>query len=201
MHNFLYQLAHPWHWLTYGQNASGVASVAAVMATFAAMIAGYFAWQSYISAKGQLTAAQEQLKLAHEQFLENTIPHVIVSRLRRTHGAFFADVTNTGGGRAMYLICESPIKVVSYSLSPNCETIGAIQEPVVADPDGSTQAVLLYRSPDGREFETEVWFDPAKEEILAHYVGEKQNTESAKEERLSIWKKLKDRAEQNQRNS
>ncbi len=27
MHNFVYQLLHPWHWLTYGQNAAGLGIV------------------------------------------------------------------------------------------------------------------------------------------------------------------------------
>jgi hypothetical protein len=27
MHSFLYQILHPWHWLTYGQNAAGVGIV------------------------------------------------------------------------------------------------------------------------------------------------------------------------------
>ena len=30
MQNIWYQVIHPWHWLTYGQNASGVAAVAGV---------------------------------------------------------------------------------------------------------------------------------------------------------------------------
>jgi len=32
MQNILYQFLHPWHWLTYGQNAAGVAAVAAILA-------------------------------------------------------------------------------------------------------------------------------------------------------------------------
>lgn len=32
MQNILYQALHPWHWLTYGQNAAGVAAVAATLA-------------------------------------------------------------------------------------------------------------------------------------------------------------------------
>lgn len=31
MRNILYQILHPWHWVTYGQNAAGVASVAAIL--------------------------------------------------------------------------------------------------------------------------------------------------------------------------
>ena len=27
MHNLVYQILHPWHWLTYGQNAAGLALV------------------------------------------------------------------------------------------------------------------------------------------------------------------------------
>lgn len=32
MQNILYQVFHPWHWLTYGQNAAGLAAVAAILA-------------------------------------------------------------------------------------------------------------------------------------------------------------------------
>ena len=31
MQNILYQVLHPWHWLTYGQNAAGVAAVIATL--------------------------------------------------------------------------------------------------------------------------------------------------------------------------
>lgn len=38
MQNFRYQILHPWHWLTYGQNASGIAAVAAVIAALAVVL-------------------------------------------------------------------------------------------------------------------------------------------------------------------
>jgi hypothetical protein len=31
MKNFFYQILHPWHWLTYGQNATGLAAAAALL--------------------------------------------------------------------------------------------------------------------------------------------------------------------------
>lgn len=38
MQNILYQVLHPWHWLTYSQNASGVGAVAAAVAALAAVL-------------------------------------------------------------------------------------------------------------------------------------------------------------------
>lgn len=34
MNQWAYQLFHPWHWLTYGQNAAGVQTITAVLAFF-----------------------------------------------------------------------------------------------------------------------------------------------------------------------
>jgi len=31
MKNFFYQMLHPWHWLTYGQNGTGLAAIAALL--------------------------------------------------------------------------------------------------------------------------------------------------------------------------
>jgi hypothetical protein len=54
----LYQFTHPWHWLTYGQNASGIQAVAAVLATFAAVAAGIFAARAYYVSKEQTRQAE-----------------------------------------------------------------------------------------------------------------------------------------------
>ena len=64
----LYQIRHPFHWLTYGQNASGVQAGAAVVATAAAIVAGYFAARAYFATVAQLGIAKGQLDLAKEQF-------------------------------------------------------------------------------------------------------------------------------------
>ena len=67
-HPNLYQLAHPFHWLTYGQNAAGVQTIAAVVATLAAIVAGFFAARAYFATVKQVRLAKKQLKLAHSQF-------------------------------------------------------------------------------------------------------------------------------------
>lgn len=38
VHPYLYQVCHPWHWLTYGQNATAVAAVVSVIAFFGLLL-------------------------------------------------------------------------------------------------------------------------------------------------------------------
>ncbi len=68
LHPYLYQITHWWHWLTYSQNASALQAVAAVVATAAAIAAGFFAGMAYLATVRQVDLAREQLQLAHAQF-------------------------------------------------------------------------------------------------------------------------------------
>lgn len=63
----MYQIFHPWHWLTYGQNASGVQAIAAVVATIAAIAAALYARGAYRETRAEVLVAKEQLELARKQ--------------------------------------------------------------------------------------------------------------------------------------
>jgi len=63
----VYQLLHPWHWLTYGQNASALQALAAVVATVAAIGAALYAKGAFQEAKEQVSVANRQLDIAREQ--------------------------------------------------------------------------------------------------------------------------------------
>jgi len=56
-----YQIRHPWHWLTYGQNSSALQTVAAVVAAIAAIFAGFYAARAYRAANQQVELVREQL--------------------------------------------------------------------------------------------------------------------------------------------
>ena len=64
----LYQLGHPFHWITYGQNPAGIQAIAAVMGTIAAILAGYFAARAYFETARQVRIAGEQLRVTKEQW-------------------------------------------------------------------------------------------------------------------------------------
>jgi hypothetical protein len=57
----LCQILHPWHWLTYGQNATAIAACAAVIAAFAAIVAGRYAVKTYSTSQKQLEAVSRPL--------------------------------------------------------------------------------------------------------------------------------------------
>jgi hypothetical protein len=57
----LYQIHHPWHWLTYGQNATALAACAAVIAAIAAGVAGTYAVKTYRTSQKQLEAISRPL--------------------------------------------------------------------------------------------------------------------------------------------
>ncbi len=65
--SFLYQVHHPWHWLTYSQNASALQAVAAMIAAVAAVAAGIYAAQAYRAANKQVTVVREQLELQRRE--------------------------------------------------------------------------------------------------------------------------------------
>jgi hypothetical protein len=68
----IYQIFHLWHWLTYGQNASGVQAVAAVVATVAAITAALYAKGAFREAREQVVVANSQLDVAHKQALKDS---------------------------------------------------------------------------------------------------------------------------------
>lgn len=63
-----YQILHPFHWLTYGQNSAGVQAIAAITGTLAATAAGYFAGRAYFETARQVRIADEQLRLTKDQW-------------------------------------------------------------------------------------------------------------------------------------
>lgn len=63
-----YALQHPFLWLISGNNAAGVQAIAAVVATLAAIVAGYFAGRAYFATVNQVRLVERQLDLAHKQF-------------------------------------------------------------------------------------------------------------------------------------
>ena len=71
MQNIWYQVLHPWHWLTYGQNASGVAAVGAVVAAAAAVL-GLIGLYFY-------TRYTRSMMLLQQQTQRATITPILVS--------------------------------------------------------------------------------------------------------------------------
>jgi hypothetical protein len=64
LHPHLYQLRHPWHWLSYGQNAtaSGIILAAAIN-----LFTIYVLWRTLRAVNRQATAADRQARAAEEQ--------------------------------------------------------------------------------------------------------------------------------------
>src|SRR5580692_9869699 len=71
MQNIWYQILHPWHWLTYGQNASGVSAVAAVTAALAAVL-GLIGLYFYAKYTRKMMLLQQEMQRA-------TITPILVS--------------------------------------------------------------------------------------------------------------------------
>jgi hypothetical protein len=118
--NWHYQITHLWHWVTYGNNATGIA-------TLAAITAGIYAVRTYGATQTQLKLARKesrrsayqaklfkkQIELATAAFEQNKnvmaaqmAPQFVVDGPATALGATMADrlrITNTGSGRATNL--------------------------------------------------------------------------------------------------
>lgn len=84
MQNLFYQITHPWHWLTYGQNATAVAAITAI-----AGIIGLFFYTKY---------TRRMMELAEETSRANVSPTLALS----------GDIFTTGSPQAIDL--NNPIQ-------------------------------------------------------------------------------------------
>lgn len=69
----VYKVHRLWHWLTYGQNASALQAVAAVIASVAAVAAGIYAARAYRAANKQVKLVREQLDLQRKENVQAAI--------------------------------------------------------------------------------------------------------------------------------
>jgi ribosome-binding ATPase YchF (GTP1/OBG family) len=63
-HPYLYQIWHPWHWFTYGQNASRFGTVFTTLLNLATI---YVLYKTLLAVNKQSDAADRQAKAAEEQ--------------------------------------------------------------------------------------------------------------------------------------
>lgn len=64
LHPYLYQLRHPWHWLTYGQNAT---AFGIFLATAVNLLAVYVLFRTLVTVNRQARAADRQAEAAEAQ--------------------------------------------------------------------------------------------------------------------------------------
>jgi hypothetical protein len=64
LHPWLYQLRHPWHWLTYGQNAT---AFGIILATAVNLLAVYVLFRTLVTVNRQAQAADRQAEAAEAQ--------------------------------------------------------------------------------------------------------------------------------------
>jgi hypothetical protein len=96
----LYQVLHPWHWITYGQNSSAVGATAAGLAAIAAAVAGIFAVRTYNATLEQLAVSRNQAELAATQMLSQLRPVLLMrSRVNPNLTKGFS-IENVGSGAA-----------------------------------------------------------------------------------------------------
>lgn len=82
MSSILYQLSHPWHWLTYGGNASGLASLVALAFGIPTLL--YLVKGSRLSAQ-QAELARFQTQIAELTLRQQTRPIFDLERRRLDH--------------------------------------------------------------------------------------------------------------------
>jgi hypothetical protein len=86
-HPYLYQLVHPWHWLTYGQNFSAFASLSSILVATATLVVvarqTKAANRQAIASEAQVKAAESAGKVSEEQLLATQR----AAEAERTHSA------------------------------------------------------------------------------------------------------------------
>lgn len=185
----MYQVLHPWHWLTYGRNATAFGIVLAALLNLVTIIVLYGTWRAVnrqakaankqataaesatevsnalrIAAEDGARAQREHSELVKQQLLASLRPIVVVGRqphpLQPETPQYFA--ANQGEGVAMEVICH-------YRDTPT-DHIPLVQNII----GGSTKSVfslntqhaqnagleLSYKSQDGRFFVTKVTVGP-----------------------------------------
>lgn len=112
MNNILYQVLHPWHWLTYGQNATAVAALATVLG-----LIGLFFYTRYTrrmmemqesTARASITpvlVAQGDVKFAISRVEYSNPSAALIGReegtIREYKGVL--KIRNIGAGAALFL--------------------------------------------------------------------------------------------------
>ena len=158
----IYQLVHPWHWLTYGQNANALGSLAAGIAAGAATLAGVYAVRAYRSTVEQLNVARTQdvRDLSHHlEVLRPQLSIEIDERRPPKNGGTFVRIRNIGTGRAVEIKRVGISLTTSISQPAGSDYLAIVQ--MTGDhPNGPGHhtAFLWYSSTDGRRFRTETFF-------------------------------------------
>jgi hypothetical protein len=152
MIDVFHELAHPWHWLTYGNNAAGIAALAAGAAAT-------FAFRAYRSANEQLTVARKTSDRDYARYLDDTRPHLSIDVddvLESDANWKWVNVRNIGKGSAVDIRRNSALLSICNSLPSG----GSFRTQVQINGGGVEQAgsqtvFLRYRSIDGRRFRTQ----------------------------------------------
>jgi hypothetical protein len=157
-----HQFAHPWHWITYGQNASGLGAVSSLLAAGAASIAGYFAFRAYQTTVQQLGVATKQYWDGHKMYLESVRPHLVVRAEGKRPSEIsvpfctLLKVKNVGSGRAINIEGKNGIVFSAFSLAAGYEGDAAVEFVTGhAAGRGYGTFLLYYSSVDGRRFRAE----------------------------------------------
>ena len=147
-----YQFHHPWHWLTYGNNA---ASLAAIGATLAAV----FAYLAYRSTIEQVVVARRTASLEQARYLDETRPHLTVVMddvLESDPNWKWVYIKNIGRGTAVNIHRDSSLLSICNSLPKDGSFRTQVQINGPGVEEAGTQTVLLhYSSTDGRLFRTQ----------------------------------------------
>jgi hypothetical protein len=161
-----YQILHPWHWLTFGQNSSAVQAVGAIVFGVASIVIAIFSLLYLISAttaaQRQAVAADTQAAIARATLREQVRPFLKV-------GVLFADkdfdhedqvfvVTNAGSGSAVSIYFQFSDKndqvlgeYTGYSgvvLPPDGEMLAPAQPPAFH------RMAIYYRSTNDEGYVT-----------------------------------------------
>jgi hypothetical protein len=119
MQNFWYQVFHPWHWLTYGQNAGAVGAIASAVAAVAAVLAliGLFFYTQYTRRMMQMqeeTAGAAirpqlvmqgdvQINAATTEHTPEKMAEILYGPAKETLYEFVLRIRNVGEGAALFL--------------------------------------------------------------------------------------------------
>jgi len=129
----MYQLFHPWHWLTYkATNAEAVAAIAACIAAITAILGLYGLWRYVVYTRRMMAATEASLRATFRPLLQ-------IVKLSVQEDGIHVNVDNIGNGPAIHLIHWS--KEAAKRHSGQVDDLFTYVAPKVGE-DGLRRAVL-----------------------------------------------------------
>ena len=124
--NVEYQIFHPWHWLTYGQNSTAAAILVSAIVNLATVVVLI---RTLVAVNRQAVASDRQAKAAEEQVKSaRAATEVSEEQLRAARNSAAAEREHSDLLKQQYLAALRPVLIFQKRLTQSFSTIEIVNE-------------------------------------------------------------------------